>query len=366
MSWSRRCDPPYRKGFVSYSVIEADLESDRATIVGIWAANFEGGEELADRRYEWIYLRNPAGRARCWLLRHDASGAFVGAAAQFPRVFSFDGRVVRGAIGADYSVLPEHRTLLPAMKLQRVATSEGKRNGISFLYGFPAANSAPVLTRSGYKQLGMRSVLGKPLTTRGRLNRLAGPFMAGLLVPAADLVWHSYWKVRRPPVRRRVVTELLDEFDDRFDRLWDSMPGRRALLGVRNREYLNWRFKEAPYPIEYRVWTLQDAGGDLKGYIVFHTWESRVVVDDVLCLDEREYLTSLTASFGDMCRRSGHAAITVPYFGDPMLAEALRRDGFRDMPTTAQAIVSSDDPAICKPGPGAMQMWWLFASDVDV
>jgi len=352
---------------VSYSVIEADLASDRSTIVGLWAANFEGGEELADRRYEWIYLRNPAGRARCWLLRHDASGAFVGAAAQFPRVFSFEGRVVRGAIGADYSVLPEHRSLLPAMKLQRVATSEGKRNGISFLYGFPAANSAPVLTRSGYKQLGMRSVLSKPLTTRGRLKRLAGPFMAGLLVPAADLAWHSYWKFRRPPMRRRIVTELLDGFDERFDRLWDAMPGRRALVGVRNREYLNWRFKEAPYPVEYRVWTLRNAdSGELLGYIVFHTRGDRAVVDDVLCLNEGEYLASLTASFGDMCRRNGHTSITVPYFGHPVLSEALRREGYRDMPTTAQAIVSSDDPALYEPGLDTTQKWWLFSSDVDV
>ena len=352
---------------MSYSVVEADLEKNRSTIVAIWAANFDGGAELAERRFDWIYLGNPAGAARCWLLRHDASGSYVGAAALFPRRFSYEGRPIRAAIGADYSVLQEHRSLMPALKLQRIVTSEGRSDGTTFLYGFPALHSAPVMTRAGYRKLGVRSLLSKPLTTRNRFGRIrATRPLAGILTPVADLLWHTYWRVRRPSVRRRGITLLLDGFDDRFDRLWASVSAGRMLLGVRDREYLSWRFPTGSAQGPYRIWALlDDAGEELQGYVVFHNIGTRVVVDDILSSDHGDTLTRLTTSFEDMCR-DGCQTVAVPYFGNAAVAEALRAQGFREAATNAQAVVSAEKSTLLEPALSGTEHWWLFPGDMDV
>src|SRR5688500_13696162 len=100
-----------------YTVREASLDdtADTSALFGVWDAAYPAA--LAPR-FDWLYRRNPAGPARVWLLC-TPTGEAVGGLSVFPRRFWAGGRHLSGAIVGDMIVLPAHRTLGPALMLQR-------------------------------------------------------------------------------------------------------------------------------------------------------------------------------------------------------------------------------------------------------
>src|SRR3546814_11682469 len=61
----------------AYTVHEADLERDRELIVGLWRGNLGEDARMA-RKYDWFYRQCPYGAPLTLLLRHEASGEWVG------------------------------------------------------------------------------------------------------------------------------------------------------------------------------------------------------------------------------------------------------------------------------------------------
>src|SRR3546814_1742162 len=68
----------------AYTVHEADLERDRELIVGLWRGNLGEDARMA-RKYDWFYRPCPYGAPLTLLLRHAASGEWVGVASAGPR-----------------------------------------------------------------------------------------------------------------------------------------------------------------------------------------------------------------------------------------------------------------------------------------
>src|SRR3546814_18317780 len=82
----------------AYTVHEADLERDRELIVGLWRGNLGEDARMA-RKYDWFYRQCPYGAPLTLLLRHEASGEWVGVASAGPRQMVFGGRQIGRASG---------------------------------------------------------------------------------------------------------------------------------------------------------------------------------------------------------------------------------------------------------------------------
>src|SRR3546814_20353355 len=81
----------------AYTVHEADLERDRELIVGLWRGNLGEDARMA-RKYDWFYRQCPYGAPLTLLLRHEASGEWVGVARAGPRQMVFGGRRVSAGV----------------------------------------------------------------------------------------------------------------------------------------------------------------------------------------------------------------------------------------------------------------------------
>src|SRR3546814_15882401 len=123
----------------AYSVHEADLERDRELIVGLWRGNLGEDARMA-RKYDWFYRQRPYGAPLTLLLRHEASGEWVGVASAGPRQMVFGGRRVSAGVLVDLAVLPAHRSLGPALTLQ-TPLREARRRGFDLLYASPNPRS---------------------------------------------------------------------------------------------------------------------------------------------------------------------------------------------------------------------------------
>src|SRR3546814_5344800 len=110
----------------AYTVHEADLERDRELIVGLWRGNLGEDARMA-RKYDWFYRQCPYGAPLTLLLRHEASGEWVGVASAGPRQMVFGGRRVSAGVLVDLAVLPAHRSLGPALTLQQALMAVGAK-----------------------------------------------------------------------------------------------------------------------------------------------------------------------------------------------------------------------------------------------
>ncbi len=105
----------------------------------------------------------------------------------------------------------------------------------------------------------------------------------------------------------------LENFDDRFDEFWAELRRKKAgtLLGVRNRETLDWHFRFALRQKDVWIYTCDGPGG-MAGYALFLRQErkqvglNRVCLVDFQCLNQERstsfFMAALRSAF-ERCRR---------------------------------------------------------------
>ena len=101
------------------SLVEAGLPArDRETVLGLWRGNL-GQDARMTAKYEWFYLRCPHGEPLMQLLLDVPGQAHVGTASAGRRRLEWRGRELRAGVLVDLAVLPQHRSLGPALMLQQ-------------------------------------------------------------------------------------------------------------------------------------------------------------------------------------------------------------------------------------------------------
>jgi hypothetical protein len=99
------------------------------------------------RLFQWLYLRNPEGRALVWVATDSETHRIIGIAAAFPRRIYYRGAEVRSYVLGDFCIDAGHRSLGLAVSLQR-ACLEGLSGGERiFAFDFPSRNMLAVYRR---------------------------------------------------------------------------------------------------------------------------------------------------------------------------------------------------------------------------
>jgi hypothetical protein len=196
---------------------------DRPTVLRLLAEYLPGTDVV--RRHEWLYEKNPHGRAVTFLaLGRD--GTPVGLTSLFPRRAIVDGVIRRGSIGGDGYVTPAFRrrgvaTALHCASLD--AMRGGEPGSIEFMCGGPVVNNFMALTRAG-----AHHVAGLRRFVRPRpVHRVLSLF--------ARLLGHA-------PAR---LVEL-SAGDRRAAEIWEQARGGARVMPVRDPAHYAWRFGAAP------------------------------------------------------------------------------------------------------------------------
>jgi hypothetical protein len=73
---------------------------------------------------------------------------------------------------------------------------------------------------------------------------------------------------------------LVEEFDERFDELWEKVKQHHIIIGFRTKEYLTWRYLKHPSKYHHIFTLIENA--KLIGYVVFHIEDNKCFIDDLL------------------------------------------------------------------------------------
>lgn len=347
---------------MAYTISQADPLESRQAILDLWKQNFPAASES---RYPWLYQ---TGRARSWLLETD-DGATVGATGLMDRTIYSPEGVLRAGQAIDLNVDQNHRTVGPALSLARTLVQSARQEGYQLVYGFPNADSEPVLKRVGYRRLGVLQRWYKPLRCEKILEtRLQNP-LARKAAAVASLAVNTALAVKSREVFYRRPAEIHVKqsggFDASFDLLWRNVSGQFPWIGERTADYLSWRFGQSPSG-RFEVFCIKNACQELLAYLVFSCQDGIVHVNDFLFTDAWS-LNLLLSEFLRHVRKLKAAAVIVVFLGPGFVIETLKAFGFWRRPAVWNAMVSVDWN---RPGTDTStildeQRWYLTRADID-
>lgn len=321
-----------------YHVGAVDALTQRDTILALWRDTL-GAPDTQAAKFQWYYVDHPLGPPAVILLRHGPAETPVGVAANGARAMWLDGQAVHAGIRVDLAVDAAHRTLFPALQLQRAIRQQGL-DRFDLLYGLPNRKAEKIVERIGFGQRHDFVRYVCVLRWRDYLGRVMPLPLARLLAPLLDGLQQAWTRLRGAGPRGTQVS-WLSRADERFDALWRrvSAPGALPglLLGERSARFLNWRFVARPGSGS-RILALTDtASGALLAYAVCEIDGSAATVVDFLVdpqgrggRDEgMRLLPRWLRRVQREVRRLGCSSLSLHFLGCAEVRAALAVAGFR-------------------------------------
>jgi len=312
-----------------YASREGDARADREAVLAVWRGNLGQDARMA-AKYDWFYLRAPAGAPLLQLLRHAGSDAPVGVCAAGRRRMLRDADTLRAGVLVDLAVTPEHRSLGPALILQQGLFAAGKRE-LDLLYGFPNPKAAPVFKRIGYRHVAdmvrYARVVRHAAYLRRRIAKLPA-FAAAPLGAMIDIA-HRLRDAWRHPGARRLRAQWQDRAPD-IAALWAASPKPQVLTALRDADHLRWRFDEAPAVdgvAPFRHLCLSDSEG-LAAWFATRVDGHTLHVHDFWTRTGAEPTTHVVAALLRAAHRDGHAAVSIELATSESRLRAWRALGF--------------------------------------
>ncbi len=301
------------------TVRKADPSEDRDGLLELLSRHFEDWGGRA--KFDWLYLRNPLGQARVWVLEDEARGV-VGLSSAFPRKFKAQEREMNAWVLGDFCVEKDLRVLGPAIALQRAACEAVDRGEADLWYDFPSRSMLAVYARMGLRPSGELARCVRPLRVDrlvtdklddGAIGKGLGSLGTGLL-SMRDLFW------------RRDSSVSVEEGDEGFE-FFEALPRQDHGIRLdRSAAYLNWRYRTDPRGSASVLLARKE--GTPSGALVFRSREDDVTVLDLLGISEETVLRELVRSVVEIARsRKAEKVIAVLSEGHRWF-EAFGRLGF--------------------------------------
>ncbi|MFO1407143.1 MAG: hypothetical protein U1F08_06390 [Steroidobacteraceae bacterium] len=316
------------KGPSDYTVEEIDprdCEAVAAAYEAAWSGDPEPPLDIR-RRCDWLYLANPAGRARILVLR-SPTGDAVGMQAVAPRTFWINRSPRTLGLLCDLVVHKDHRSRLPALQLLRATRACADHEGWP-IYAVPNERALRTFRQLDQNRYVDRPRVARPLRHRGYLSPRLG-FSAAPVAWGLDALANA-WDTLNSIGSGRHGVESPDEIDvTAHDALWQRvMPA--VCMGERSGRFLRWRFWEEP-DRRSRMLTIARSGDyGLAGYAIATFDNGHCSIRDLLIdsdsIPPRPALALLLRAARDL----GSLSVSFRVRPDDAIARAFRTLGLRE------------------------------------
>lgn len=338
---------------MSITIRRADLARDGAVLLRTYRSYLNPLYDAA--RFDWMYGRNPHGAPAAWLAMDGDE--VVGAAGAFPRRLrtphaSFDAWVL-----GDICVADSHRTLGPAVMLQRACLAAVDAGEATLCYDFPSARMLAVYARLGMAPLVDVIRLARPLRVDHQVRRrVRHAAVARGVSSVGNLVLRL--GTRRLATHGVDITVHQGVCGQEFSAL-DRELGDDGVAVERSAEYVNWRWLANPLARHDLI--VARRHGRLRGWAVVAAGEQRATIADMLA-GEPGIAAALVESAVAHGRAAGAVSLSMPASDHHPWRPLLRDLGFR---AREAAPVVVYEPGPDRPGRLSNRAWRLVSGDAD-
>jgi hypothetical protein len=284
----------------------------------------ESGQNLRRRsREEWsrLWLENPLYKQLGsswpigWVLEDE--GRIVGTIGNIPLAYVYQGRKLIVAGGRAWAVDERYRSMA-LMLMDTYFNQQGVDLYLNTTVNALAAEAFGVFGSSpvpaGDWSAASYWVTGYPGFAKTALTVKKLPHPQLLCYPAAACLYlkDQVTSKRLPAVSRDIEVQRSNRFDERFDTFWNKLASeRRILMGVRDREALDWHFGVPLQRGDVWLFTIPITGS-LAAYAIFQRRDEprsglkRMRLVDFQALSrESDCLRAILAEALKLCQRDG-------------------------------------------------------------
>lgn len=352
---------------MSYTTEMMRPDDHRDALLPLWEQSISDPRValVCEKRFEWLYERNPIGPANTCLGVHVESDAVIACGSFIPRKMTIEGRVVDAGMLCDFAVDKNHRTAGAAIKIQRALAKQSTVCGLQFLYSYPNLKAVPIFKRLRYLFVGKAQTWVKPLRSEYKIRqRLNNPLLikaASALVDVGLRANDARIFLRRP---RWFRTEITQRADHRFDELWERARPH-LITSEKSSAYMNWRYAE--HPTDPHQFCLVLHKGELIGYTAYFIHDNKVVVSELFCDLDRDIDLVLFA-FAERMRRQRYDSIVIRYVGNDVIPKTLAANEYLLRPGERTLFVYLDKsaPTEQRERLADLQNWHLFDGELDI
>jgi hypothetical protein len=244
-------------------IIREYRDGDEGEINRLFNEIFGASRSLDEWR--WKFSENPTNTVSIALA--ESGGRIVGQYADVTAFFQYLNKVLLFFIPGDNFVAPRFRG---GMKGVQKALVEFRNRWIRTVsLGFPNETAYVVGKRLlKYKDLGKMPVLfmrlNFRLTVRNRMPWVP-PCLLSVVRTASNFGFRTWIGARHFRTASAVRTRIAKSFDARIDALWERLRRKHKIVCVRDRRYLDWRYRKPG--ANYRF-VIAEKGDELVGYAV--------------------------------------------------------------------------------------------------
>jgi hypothetical protein len=321
---------------MNLAVRRASLTNDREEIIRLLNRNFETGQE---KRFDWRHLNHPAGPAWCWFIYDRGNNKTIATAAVFPRQMFVNGKsVVCGQVGG-FAVEATHRSLGPAVLMQRTTFEPADCGAVAFCYDTPPHDRG----MSTFLRLGMQpncqvTRYALPLRSDEYLrNRLGDGAWTKPAVAAGNLFLRvrPFHRFARPIVGLEIA-RFVGRFDEEFTFLDRSFSSSGMVRADRSAENLNWCYRDNPGS-DFRVLVARRRG-ELLTYLVFLVYRERVAIVDFFGHEIPRIGRALLDALVEISRKEKRVLLEGFCSDQSELKSVFRESGFQEREKNARVV----------------------------
>ncbi len=341
-------------------------EKDREEIMSLRRDAFGDTEKdkLDPRFWRWEFMEGPDGGAFIYIVEEGSK--IIGHFADIPRQFSVEGEVVLGTLSLDLMVHHDYWRKGIFAAMGRYGAQKVKQENRLFLTAFPIRlETIQGLKKIGWEEVVKLPVLVYPIRFSGIVNRYLhfsplGFFIGGM----ARFFYFLLYGLKRRKEIRGVEIEKVGFLDEQFDGFWQKALSSYYIMGIRNRNYLTWRYVKHPT----RDYVIYRAirNGEMRGYIVLRKVEllnfNSAVIVDLLAMDEVAF-SALVERGIQHSQQEGADLLGFMVPQGHLYYKILRKKGFLPSPKTFQFMVypHSNREIFLSP-----EKWYVNWGDTDV
>ena len=330
---------------MTVAVRPVNLDSEEQELLELLQTNLRDLPHA--RRFNWLYRNNPAGAAWSWFAYEKETKTPIGVASVFPRVM-WVGKEIRlcGQVG-DFAIDIGHRSLGPALMLQRATFEPVNQGMLGLIYDCPPDDRG----MSTFRRLGIEPHCqmlryAKLLRTDREFAKRLG---SGKLAAEAALIGNRWLKMCSRPKPTPAAIEIAlhtARCGEEFSFLDQQVGGADVIRSRRTAADLNWRYKDDPLH-EYKIMTARRRG-ELVAYIVFSTIEQDAYVIDLFGWLSLDVALPLLRSTVEHLRDRPIQTVQAQLVNGSALTTTLKEAGFRYRSQAARIVpYTGPDGEVC-------------------
>jgi GNAT superfamily N-acetyltransferase len=232
-------------------------------------------KDLWLKRWHWNYHHNPAGSPIIWLA--ESNGKLVG---QYPVncvKMKIGEEIITGSQMEHLMTHPDYRRKGIFTTLARRALSDAGSKGLEITYGFPNQIAFPGHLKSGFINVGAVSAMIKPLNLPNILSQYTtNRCLQKIGAVSMNFIIKAFFGIGNTPEANGLTITRIPSFDERINGLWEKVSNDYEIMVVRDKEYLNWRYRDIP-DLDYAIY-VAEREGQILGYTVLRCQEQKRLV----------------------------------------------------------------------------------------